>query len=148
MTGRPSSTERSGHDELHGLLLELARLVGLLHPDRSISLSQVFVLHELDTKTAMSQRDLADRLYLEKSTISRLVAQMEQDGLLVREPDPANRRYYRLRLTTAGRAAHARLRTEFHGRYSRLVATLSSGERDALLIGLPALVQALRSDLG
>jgi DNA-binding MarR family transcriptional regulator len=111
-------------------------------------MTQVFALHELDTDAPLSQRDLADRLGLEKSTVSRLVAEMAAAGLLIRERDPENRRYYKLRITARGRAAHARMSAAFHGRYERLVAGMSAGERDALSIGLPALIRVLRTELG
>jgi DNA-binding MarR family transcriptional regulator len=136
---------------LHHLLMDLIQAGGLLHADQAvpgyqISLSQAFALHELDTDVPLSQGKLAQRLGLEKSSASRMAADLERKALLVRERDPANRRLYRLRLTDAGRAAHARIGTEFHGKYVRWVAALTSAERDALLTGLPALVRAMRAD--
>jgi DNA-binding MarR family transcriptional regulator len=136
---------------LHHLLMDLIQAGGLLHADQAvpgyqISLSQAFALHELDTDVPLSQGELAQRLGLEKSSASRMAADLERKALLVRERDPANRRLYRLRLTDAGRAAHARIGTEFHGKYVRWVAALTSAERDALLTGLPALVRAMRAD--
>jgi DNA-binding MarR family transcriptional regulator len=136
-------------DRLHDLLVELLRHASLLHPDQParghlIPITQVFALHELDTGAPLSQRELADRLGLEKSTVSRLVAEMEAAGLLQRERDRDNRRYYRLRITARGRAAHARMADAFHGRYHRLISMMTARERDALSIGLPALIRALR----
>src|SRR5690606_11737787 len=84
------------------------------------------------------------RLGLEKSTVSRLVADLERQGLVARERDPANRRLYRLRTTDAGRALHRRLGTAFHHHYERWVAAMTAEERAALLTGLPALVRAVR----
>jgi len=136
---------------LHRLFMDLILAAGLLQADQAIpgqpvSMSQAFALHELDTDTPMSQRDLAERLRLEKSTVSRMAADLERKGLLVRERDPDNRRLYRLRLTDRGRAAHAGMAATFHQQYVRWVAALSRAERDALLAGLPALVQAMRND--
>lgn len=136
-------------DPLHGLLVDLLRYADVLHPDQPtrghpVPMTQVFALHELDTDAALSQRDLADRLGLEKSTVSRLVAEMETAGLLKRERDPENRRYYRLRLTARGRAAHARTRDALHDRYHRLVSMMTTTERDALRTGLAGLVRVLR----
>lgn len=136
-------------EPLHDLLVELLRYVGVLHPEQParghpVPMTQVFALHELDTGAALSQRDLADRLGLEKSTVSRLVAEMEAAGLLKRERDPDNRRYYRLRLTGRGRAAHARMGNAFHDRYHRLMSMMTATERDALRTGLAALIRVLR----
>jgi DNA-binding MarR family transcriptional regulator len=136
-------------DPLHELLVELLRYASVLHPDQParghpVPMTQVFALHELDTGAGLSQRDLADRLGLEKSTVSRLVAEMETAGLLKRERHPDNRRYYRLRLTARGRAAHARMGNAFHDRYHRLVSMMTTSERDALRTGLAALIRVLR----
>ena len=122
---------------LHELLMDLVRVAGLLHPDQAmpglaLPLSHVFALHELDNDAALSQRDLAERLRLEKSTVSRLVADLESQGLLTRERDPDNRRIYRLRITDAGRQAHAHMRSAFHDKYVRMTTALTGREQAAL----------------
>jgi len=142
----PASPER-----LHDLLMDLVRAGGLLHPDQAVpgqpvSVSQTFALHELDTDAPLSQRDLAERLHLEKSTVSRMAAEMERNGLLVRERDPDNRRLYRLRITDEGRALHVRIASVFHEQYVRWVSTMTLAERDALSTGLSALVRAIRDE--
>jgi DNA-binding MarR family transcriptional regulator len=134
---------------LHELLMDLVRAAGLLQPDQTVaghpvSLSQAFALHELDMGTPLSQRDLAERLRLEKSSVSRLAAEMERKGLLVRERDPDNHRQYRLRLTDQGRAIHARMASTFHKQYECWVDAMTHSERSALLKGLPALVRVIR----
>jgi DNA-binding MarR family transcriptional regulator len=139
--------------QLHKLLMELARVVGLLQPDHAVpgqpvSVSQLFALHELDTGAALSQQDLADRLRLEKSSVSRLAAELERRGLLVRERQPGNRRLYRLRLTAQGRELHRRMGTGFHEQYVRWTAAMTPDELDALLVGLTAFVRAVRADEG
>jgi DNA-binding MarR family transcriptional regulator len=136
---------------LHHLLMDLVRVGGLLHADQAlpgyqISLSQAFALHELDTDVPLSQGELAQRLRLEKSSASRMAADLERKAFLVRERDPANRRLYRLRLTDAGRAAHARIGAEFHDRYERWVAAMAPAEQEALLTGLAAFVRVMRAD--
>ncbi len=134
---------------LHELLMDVVRAAGLLQPDQTIvghpvSLSQAFALHELDTDTPLSQRDLAERLRLEKSSVSRLAAELERRGLLVRERDPHDQRLYRLRLTDEGRAIHRRMATTFHDQYECWITMMTPAERAALLTGLPALVRAIR----
>jgi DNA-binding MarR family transcriptional regulator len=126
--------------------MDLFRAVGLLQLE-SVSLSQAFALHELDTDAPLSQGDLARRLRLEKSSVSRMAAEMERKGLLVRERDPDNRRLYRLRLTDEGRALHAEIASMFHERYTLWFGAMSRTERDALLKGLPALVRVIQQHL-
>lgn len=136
-------------ERLHELLMDLVRAAGLLQSDQAmpghpVSMSQAFALHELDTGTPLSQRELAERLRLEKSSVSRMVADMERRGLLVRERDPENRRQYRLRLTDRGHAMHVRMAVAAHGRYESWVAGMTRAEREALIKGLPALVRVIR----
>jgi DNA-binding MarR family transcriptional regulator len=133
--------------------MELVRAAGLLQPDQAVpghpvSLSQAFALHELDAGVPLSQRDLAERLRLEKSSISRMVAEMERKELLVRERDPHDRRQYRLRLTDRGRAAHAAMASKSHGQHQGWVAAMTHTERAALLKGLPALIRVIRQHVG
>src|SRR5438874_6645369 len=104
----------SSAERIHELVMDLVRATGLLQPERAVpghplSMSQAFALHELDADTPLSQRELAERLHLEKSSVSRLAAELERKGLLVRERDPANRRLYRLRLTERGRTHHRQM---------------------------------------
>lgn len=136
-------------ERLHTLVMELVRVTGLLQPHpvvtgETVSLSQGFALYELDVHGPLSQRELAERMYLEKSTVSRLAADLERRGLLTRERDPGNRRLYRLRLTGTGRALRARLAKVADEQYARWVGAMSPAELNALLTGLPALIRAVR----
>ncbi len=140
---------RSEH-RLHELFMELMRVVSTWHvdptdPEGGLSVSQAFAVHALDTDPPLSQQQLAARLRLEKSSVSRLVADLERRGLLTRERDDDNRRLYRLRLTDDGRAAHARLGTAFHHHYQRIGEALTAAERDALVVGLSAFLRAVRA---
>lgn len=140
-------------DRLHAMFMDLVRVAGLLRPDQDlpgfpISMSQAFAVHELDVEVPLSQRELADRLMLEKSTVSRMVADLERLGLVMRERDPDNRRTNRLGLTDAGRALHARIRTNFGTQFHQWAAALTDSESQALLVGLPALIRVVRDHGG
>ena len=147
--------DRHGAD-LHGLLLDLVRSVGLLHvvdpgtmgSGGSVSVSELFALHELDAGGGgLSQQELAERLRLEKSTVSRLVAGLEVRGLLVRERDPANRRFVRLSLTPAGQRLHVDLARAMHERQGAVLAAMTPSERAALHTGLVGLLRVLHDSL-
>jgi DNA-binding MarR family transcriptional regulator len=134
---------------IHELLMELVRASGLLVPEQGVhghpvSLSQMFALHELDGGTPLSQRELAERLQLDKSSVSRMAAELARKGLLVRERDPQNHRQYRLRLTERGHAVHVQTAARYNARYEHWVTAMTPAERAALLKGLPALVRAIR----
>lgn len=140
-------------DRLHHLFVDLFRTAGLVLMDRAVpvhpaSLSQLFALHELDHDAGLSQRKLAERLGLEKSTVSRLVADLESDGLVRRERDPANRRLYRLEITDAGRRLHRQIGSFVHERYLQWAEAMTPAEREGLEIGLPALLRAMHGEPG
>jgi DNA-binding MarR family transcriptional regulator len=138
-------------DELRDLLRHLVRIGGLLEPGRDphehagiqLSMSEVFALGELSEVASLSQQDLADRMGLEKSTVSRLAAGMEARGWLTRERDSANRRFYRLTLTPAGKDAARRVGDDLHRHHARLLSHLSPVERQALVVGLAGLIRAM-----
>jgi len=138
-------------DHLHHLLLDLVRtaefalLDGVL-PGRAPSLSQLLAIHELDHSGGISQRELAEHLGLEKSSVSRLVADLEGEGLLTRQRDPDNRRVYRLEITAKGRRFHREAAGVLHGRYERWAAAMTPAEREGLAAGLPALLRVMRAD--
>ena len=140
-------------DRLHDLITELVGVaVSFGQPPGagSVSLSQALALQHLSADRVLAQGELAVRLHLEKSTVSRLIAGMASEGLVERRRDPANRRFLLLRLTDQGRAVQARMATAFHDRQARLATQLTATEREALLVGLPALLRVLqgtRTDL-
>jgi DNA-binding MarR family transcriptional regulator len=145
--------ERGESERLHELFMELVRVAGLLQPDHelpgtSVSMSQAFALHELDKGAPLSQQELAERLLLEKSTVSRMVADLQDKALITRQRDSANLRTYRLLLTDKGRDCHARMAAGYRAQYHRWTEAMTPVEREALLLGLPALIRAVRGHPG
>jgi DNA-binding MarR family transcriptional regulator len=132
-------------DHLRQLLRRLVRLSGLLEPHDHAgvraSASEVFALGELSEAGTLSQQELAERLGLEKSTVSRLVAGMERRGWLSRLRDPANRRVYRLNLTGEGEAAAHHVAEFFRSRHAHLLGSLTPAERRGLMLGLTGLAR-------
>ena len=141
-----SSAETFPDDVLGRFLRRLARH-GLLEPHDhagfEVSLSEILALGELVDVEGLSQQQLGEFLGLEKSTVSRLAAGLEGRGLLVRERDPANRRYYRLRLTDTGRTLAEQIGAELHEHHRVLLSAMSPEERAGLALGLTGLLRAM-----
>ena len=130
-------------------VVSFVRAFGMHRPGETpcgkpISVSQAHALMELAQDDGLTQIELGTRLRLEKSTVSRLAADLEARDLLVRDRDPDNRRLYRLRITEHGRAEHARMGAGYHDQYMAMTAALTPAERDALLVGLPGLIRVIR----
>lgn len=138
-------------DVLRRFIQQVARTSGLLdaterpheHAGVRLSMSETFALGELTEADALSQQELADRLGLEKSTVSRLADGMAKRGWLTRERATDDRRAYRLRLTPEGQDVAERVGAEIRAHHRLLLARLSPQERDALGVGLGALVREL-----
>lgn len=149
----PGGSINEAAHRLHHLAMDLVREFRLLEPEwtsapdhGALSVSQAFALHELAARGAISQGELGERLRLEKSTVSRMVAGLERRGLVVRERDPRNRRLYQLRLTDAGREAHAGTVVAADATFDRVARTLAPDELAAALRGISALVRVVREE--
>lgn len=71
-------------------------------------------------------QELASRVHLSQSALSRLVALLEKDGLVTRGMCSEDRRGVRVELTEAGRARHAEVRPLQRAVLSRLLRDPSS----------------------
>lgn len=79
-----------------------------------------------------SQRELADFLRLDPSQIVALVDELEQRGLVLRAPDPRDRRSKVIRATAAGTELHRRASAAVRAAEDTSLARLDSAERDQL----------------
>ena len=67
-----------------------------LHPSQGIALVTIIDL------PGQSQRELADRLHIERATLTGMVQKLEKGGFIERRPDPADQRILRLYPTEKG----------------------------------------------
>jgi DNA-binding MarR family transcriptional regulator len=79
-----------------------------------------------------TQRQLAEFLQLDPSQIVALVDALEADGLVVRSPDPADRRSNIISATDAGRERFAAAAEATRAAESEALAGLSAAERETL----------------
>ncbi len=70
-----------------------------------ISVSQCYVLETLHTHGALTMNELAEKMYLSLSTVTRVVDELVKKGFVQREEDPADRRIRVIDLTSQGEAA-------------------------------------------
>ncbi|MFF0267088.1 MarR family winged helix-turn-helix transcriptional regulator [Kribbella sp. NPDC004536] len=95
------------HDRLDYLLCKLADVTKKRADDSFLAATGIrgahhAVLRVLKTQGGISQRNLAQALFVDQSTIVDLIDQLQRQGLVERDRDPADRRAYLLRLTTNG----------------------------------------------
>jgi DNA-binding MarR family transcriptional regulator len=92
------------------------------------------------------QGELARRLALTKSTVSRLVDQLVEKGWAERRARPTDGRARAVVLTSAGAAVAVDIGGRRAERMARLVARIPEGERAGVLAALDTLVEAARDE--
>ncbi len=137
-------TEHPLRDQIQAFM----RAFGLINPEQtpcgqSLSLAQAHALQHLGRIGPTAQHMLADELQLDKSTTSRLVAQLVERGWVERRENPANRRETCLSLTEAGSSVYADLAAAVVARYQTLWDRVPVDQHDAVLSALRILTQAL-----
>lgn len=131
------------------LLMDVFREMGAHRPEQvvpgwSLSLSEIYALSILAERAPLSQQDLGAALALEKSSVSRLVQQLEQRGWVWRDRDARDSRLRLLRLTDEGARTAEELHRHMSEAHATLFERLTPREQAALLEGLTALLRALQ----
>ena len=112
-----------------------------------LTISQFRVLTSLRNDTAHRLTTLSERLLLSKSTITRVVDELEQRSWLRRVPDPDDRRAQRVVLTPEGAEQLARVSDAHEGYLEQRLELLRSKERQQLNALLEKLSAGLRLTL-
>ena len=76
--------------------------------------------------------ELSQRLMVTGGNVTGIADQLAKEGLVTREPDPADRRAWRINLTAAGRKAFAQMAALHEQWVIDLMRGLSDGERAQL----------------
>ena len=101
--------------------------------EHELSMWGYAVLTHLAQQPADSQLALATAIGHDKSRLIPLLDQLEHDGLIVREQDPADRRHRRVRLSPQGESRLAAVQAKVRAMEDDLLADLSATDRRALL---------------
>jgi DNA-binding MarR family transcriptional regulator len=127
--------ERDAAD-LYAALSDLIRVYQFRDRDRiccfDVSVSQCYALEELVLRGGMTLNDLAARLYLDKSTASRVVDALERKGYVTRTPHPEDRRAVLLEATAAGRELEEKIRQSILEEENQLLADFDPEIRRAM----------------
>lgn len=131
-------------------MVALIRAFGLHQPDETpcgkpVPVSEAHALAELARGDGMSQNELAARLRLEKSTVSRLVGQLATRGWVERDRDPADGRALRLRLTARGARVAGEIAEARQRKFAAVLERIPDDERDDVLRALDVLAEAMRA---
>ena len=92
------------------------------------SVPRWLVLISLKSQPVRNQRELAEAVGIREATLTHHLNSMDEEGLITRRRDPANRRVHLVELTEAGEAAFQRMRGAATAFDQRLRSGLSGDE--------------------
>lgn len=137
-------------EQLQEAFAGLVRALGLLRPDTTpcgqpMSVTEAHAIAELHRRGPLTQKELTDALGLQKSTVSRLVGQLEAADLALRDANPADGRSVVVALTPNGTRRARRLADARCALFADLLAQLSPADRRVAIEGLTRLEEAARA---
>jgi DNA-binding MarR family transcriptional regulator len=133
---RPATSDPLVFSLVHTAAVVQARLEAALAP-LELSLAKVALLaHLTEAEAPLPLRDLAERASCVRSNITQLMDRLEQDGLVRRQADPADRRGVLAALTPAGKRAHVSAQRVLAQEQRSIVAALDSGDAAQLQAAL------------
>ncbi|WP_163505660.1 MarR family winged helix-turn-helix transcriptional regulator [Fodinicola acaciae] len=140
--------------DLAAMLAPLVRsLIAAEHPvlDRhGVSMWGYSVLTALDDRPddnpIRTQAALAEAIGADKTRIIAYLDELQDRGLISREPDPDDRRVRLLAITDAGRQLRRAVRADIQARENELLATLPAADRKGFLRALRTLSDMARRE--
>ena len=134
--------------DLQERMISLIRAFGLHKPDQTpcgqpVSVAEAHALMELSRAETLVQKELASRLRLEKSTVSRLVGMLEGRGWVERSRSQRDGRAVELRLSGAGRRTAEGIAEARRAKFARVLKAIPQAERESVLESMRILEEAM-----
>jgi DNA-binding MarR family transcriptional regulator/GNAT superfamily N-acetyltransferase len=122
------------------------RQIGLLEDGfhrSEFSLAEARVIYELAQANATSATAIAKQLDVDQGYLSRMIAKLVDQNLVVKQPSSSDRRQYQLKLTGKGRSAFARLNGASNKLVGEMVANLSEADVARMIGAMGAIERVL-----
>lgn len=136
------------HDELYlkieGLVQYLGHLELLQSKCCSLSMVQASVISAIGRSTDLSIITLAEQLILDKSTVSRHVSNLVNEGYVNRVESSEDRRYSVLSLTEKGQQVYQTIQNTTRHYYTQIFSKMSQEDQEKLKSGLSALLDVMK----
>lgn len=137
---------------LHEALADLVRAYQFRDRDRicchDISVTQCYALEALKRDGPMRLNDLAARLFLDKSTSSRVLGALVRKGYAERLVDLTDGRAISVRITAKGRGLYSRIHGDLVQQQVQMIADLTPEARRAAIDVISRLARAAESKFG
>jgi DNA-binding MarR family transcriptional regulator len=133
-------------EALQAAVADLVRVYQFRDRDRicchDVSVTQCYALETLVEHGPMRLRELTDRLFLDKSTTSRVVQTLVKKGYVEQQTDPTDGRATTLSATRAGRSLCARITNDLVEQQKALLADLDADVRAGVVDVIKRLARA------
>lgn len=114
-------------------------------PEALLSETQLAALSALHKHQAMTPGELAEHEKVQPPSMTRVIAVLEERGLVRRSPHPTDRRQVILTVTDEGHALVQRVRRRKEAWLARRLTELTDAERDILRAAVPVLEKLSQS---
>ncbi|GAA1035379.1 MarR family transcriptional regulator [Virgisporangium ochraceum] len=129
---RRSSSAAPLASALRDAIMRLNRRLRQARPVGDLTMSQISALTTLGFAGALSPRELAEQERVQPPTMTKIVAKLEERGLVQRTPHPTDGRQVVLSATEVGRAAVVEHRRAGDAWLAEAVGELSAEDRQTL----------------
>ncbi len=151
MTPLPSALQADSL-ALHEALADLVRAYQFRDRDRicchDISVTQCYALEALKRDGPMRLNDLAERLFLDKSTSSRVLGALVRKGYAERPVDLSDGRAISVRITVKGQRLYHRIHCELVQQQAQMIEDLTPAVRQAAIEVIARLARAAERKFG
>jgi|SRR5690606_28663678 DNA-binding MarR family transcriptional regulator len=117
---------------LRDAITRLNRRVRQTRPVGDLTVTQLSALTTLQLAGAMTPRELADTERVRPPTMTKIVARLEERGLVQRTPHPTDGRQVILSVTPAGQEVHGHIERARKEWLANRLAQLSVDDRETL----------------
>jgi MarR family transcriptional regulator, 2-MHQ and catechol-resistance regulon repressor len=133
-------------EEFQSAVADLVRIYQFRDRDRicchDVSVTQCYALETLVDAGPLRLGELAARLYLDKSTTSRVIQALVRKGYVAQRPDPSDRRAMTVSATRKGQVLCARIGDELVEQQKTLLRDLDPDVRRGVVQVLRKLAEA------
>ena len=146
MTKRKNDQLTQDSEDLYEALNQLVRVHQFRDRDRiccyDVSVTQCYAVETLVKRGALRLQVLAEEMFLDKSTASRVIDTLERKGYVSRVEDDEDRRAVRIQATDAGRELYAKIRVDLIAEERAMIENLSAEARQGALSLLRQITRA------
>jgi len=139
-------------EDLYEALNQLVRVYQFRDRERiccyDVSVTQCYAVETLVKRGALRLQLLAEEMFLDKSTASRVIDALERKGYVSRVEDDEDRRAVKIQVTDAGRGLYEKIRGDLIAEERAMIENLSAEARQGALTLLRQITRTTQKRCG